>query len=152
MEVGYHHVSDFFRRSTRSYHPLAYQGIEHIHTRNAWTRLEVTHTSIDHDNVASCVHYPKLNGDQQFVHVLNPVIRRHQIPILLQHAIFHGWEQERWIMSRTRVLKNTGNFNISDHAGLHHGTTPQHFLLVAATPQVFTDYLLPAHAAQFVSR
>ncbi|UYM59832.1 hypothetical protein N5938_25395 [Pseudomonas aeruginosa] len=111
----------FLRRRAGCNHPLAHQAVEHVHPRDARARLEVADAGVDHHDLAAHVHDPELDGDDQLVHVRNPVVRRHQLAVFFQHLAVHLWEEERRVVGGACVFEYAGDLDVTDLARLHHG-------------------------------
>ncbi|MDT4871255.1 hypothetical protein FQZ97_1063770 [compost metagenome] len=121
VQVGNDDMGHLLRRCAGGNHPLADQTVEHVHPCDAGTWLEVADTGVDHHDLAAYVHDPELDGHDQLVHVWNPVIRRHQLAVFFQHLAIHLREEECRVMGGTGVLENACDFDVTDHARLHHG-------------------------------
>ncbi|MCY1299450.1 hypothetical protein D9M70_489780 [compost metagenome] len=120
VQVRHHHMGDLLRRSAGRDHPFAHKGVEHVHARDAGARLEVAHAGIDHDDAVTGVYDPELDGHNQLVHVRDPVMRRHQVRVRVEHGTVDVGEEKGRIVRWPHVLEDAGDLQVADGARLHH--------------------------------
>ena len=121
VQMSMNDVSDLVGGGAGGLQPRQYQAIELIYSRRS-ARLVVADTSIDDNDIRSCMYDPELDGHNEPVHLWNPMMGRHPGLVLRQNGLRQIGKEKGWIMGRRRIFQHSGDTNIANYTRLNYHT------------------------------